>query len=224
MRSASEVVSHDAACVDRADTISDFPACPLDRVESSGHTSRHAWRRCRPCCVAPTAARTARSSSLRPSATVARCARGSSPAPHAPVDSHHRWHRRSHADPPDFVRRESAGLARFAEEMRADGWDRSVPRPTQCDLPYWQGQAASDGGPSSTGRVRPGRASRWMLARTPAGRATSSPLADSRWSRWTSARHDLQGLRAAEHFLDRAEVFFERMRSVMFVRPWRAKA
>lgn len=44
--------------------------------------------------------------------------------------------------PPDFVVREAAGLARFAERMRADGWDRerilALPHEPSD---YWFGQA-----------------------------------------------------------------------------------
>ena len=44
-------------------------------------------------------------------------------------------------DPPEFVRREAGGLARFAEEMRATGWDRerilALPRD---ELDYWKAQ------------------------------------------------------------------------------------
>ena len=47
-------------------------------------------------------------------------------------------------DPPDFVRREAAGLARFADTMRADGWDRErVLRLPDDPLEYWQGQKAA---------------------------------------------------------------------------------
>ena len=44
-------------------------------------------------------------------------------------------------DPPEIVRREAAGLARFAEVMRADGWDRErVLRLPDEPSEYWGGQ------------------------------------------------------------------------------------
>src|SRR5256885_2620469 len=47
-------------------------------------------------------------------------------------------------DPPEFVRREAAGLERFADTMRADGWDRErVLRLPDDPLEYWQGQKAA---------------------------------------------------------------------------------
>jgi SAM-dependent methyltransferase len=45
-------------------------------------------------------------------------------------------------DPPELVRREAAGLERFAATMRADGWDRArILRLPHDELPYWRGQA-----------------------------------------------------------------------------------
>src|SRR4051812_49014047 len=47
-------------------------------------------------------------------------------------------------DPPEVVRREAAGLERFADVMRADGWDRErVLRLPDDPLEYWQGQKAA---------------------------------------------------------------------------------
>src|SRR5687768_8911121 len=41
-------------------------------------------------------------------------------------------------DPPEVVRREAAGLERFAERMRADGWDRErVLRLPDEPSDYW---------------------------------------------------------------------------------------
>src|SRR4051794_3748654 len=47
-------------------------------------------------------------------------------------------------DPPEVVRREAEGLARFADVMRADGWDRErVLRLPDEPSPYWHGQRTS---------------------------------------------------------------------------------
>jgi SAM-dependent methyltransferase len=45
-------------------------------------------------------------------------------------------------DPPASVLREAAGLARFADVMRADGWDRErILNLPDDELAYWRGQA-----------------------------------------------------------------------------------
>src|SRR5256885_17168322 len=62
-------------------------------------------------------------------------------------------------DPPEFVRREAAGLERFADVMRADGWDRSrVLRLPDDPLEYWQGQKAAMGHPPEPGELPAGSA------------------------------------------------------------------
>ncbi len=119
-------------------------------------------------------------------------------------------------DPPDFVRREAAGLERFAELMRADGWDRErVLALPDVDLPYWHGQA---------------RAMRELLGRVAfkPGERLLDIGSNTCWASNVFARHglevvalditdtELQGLRTADYFLASGEVFFERVRSVMF--------
>src|SRR5436853_6212953 len=57
-------------------------------------------------------------------------------------------------DPPEFVRREALGLERFADTMRADGWDRErVLRLPDDPLAYWQGQKAAIDPLLSTGAL-----------------------------------------------------------------------
>ena len=119
-------------------------------------------------------------------------------------------------DPPDFVRREIAGLERFAEMMRNEGWDgdriRALP-----DAPdgYWDSQKWAMQGLLERIAFAPGQ-------------RLVDVGANTCWASNIFARHglevlaldisgvDLQGLRAAEHFLEGEEVFFERVLSTMF--------
>ena len=90
-------------------------------------------------------------------------------------------------DAPESVAREAAGLDRFADVMRADGWDRErILALPDVPLAYWAAQRQAIDSLLDDGRL-PARASGCsMSARTPAGRATSSPGRDSTSSRWTS--------------------------------------
>jgi SAM-dependent methyltransferase len=121
--------------------------------------------------------------------------------------------------PPEFVRRERAGLERFAEVMRADGWDRERIRSLpDVDLPYWHGQR---------------RAMEELLARTDlqAGRRLLDVGANTCWASGIFAARglevialdiataELQGLRTAEYFIDEGKLFFERLLSSMFALP-----
>jgi SAM-dependent methyltransferase/uncharacterized protein YbaR (Trm112 family) len=119
-------------------------------------------------------------------------------------------------DPPEFVRRESEGLQRFAQVMRADGWDRErILALPDVDLPYWHGQAT---------------AMRELRARMSprAGARLLDVGSNTCWASNIFARDglevialdisaaELQGLRTAEHFLASDQVYFERLLSVMF--------
>jgi SAM-dependent methyltransferase len=119
-------------------------------------------------------------------------------------------------DPPEFVRRERAGLERFAEVMRADGWDRervlSLP---DVDLPYWHGQR---------------RALEELLERaTPAAGARLLDVgANTCWASRIFAElglevvaldiaaGELQGLATADYSIAGGGAFFERILSAMF--------
>jgi SAM-dependent methyltransferase len=118
--------------------------------------------------------------------------------------------------PPEFVLRERAGLERFADVMRADGWDeeriRALP---DIELPYWQGQR---------------RALDELLARVEmhAGETLLDVGSNTCWASRIFASMgldvialdiadcELQGLRTAECFIASGEVFFERVLSTMF--------
>jgi len=66
-------------------------------------------------------------------------------------------------DPPEHVAREAAGLERFADYMRADGWDRDrwdrdkIRRLPRLDDGYWYVQARSMDQILATIGVRPGQ-------------------------------------------------------------------
>jgi SAM-dependent methyltransferase/uncharacterized protein YbaR (Trm112 family) len=119
-------------------------------------------------------------------------------------------------EPPDFVVREAAGLGRFAEVMRADGWDRDrILALPNVHLEYWKEQA---------------RAMRQVLVTQDfrAGERILDLGANTCWASNILAREglevvaldiaatELQGLRSADYFLAGGEVYFERVLSVMF--------
>jgi SAM-dependent methyltransferase len=118
-------------------------------------------------------------------------------------------------DPPEHVVREAAGLERFAERMRVDGWDRDlILRLPDIDEPYWVGQA---------------QAMRRLLERVPV--SPGARLLDIGSNTcWASnifamrglevvaidiATTELQGLKTADYFLAEG-TFFERDASTMF--------
>jgi SAM-dependent methyltransferase len=118
-------------------------------------------------------------------------------------------------EPPEFVRREAAGLERFAELMRADGWDRQriLALPDAPDG-YWVAQA---------------QAINALLAAVPMreGARIVDIGANVGWATNIFARRgleaiavdiamaELQGLRTAQYYLDDG-AYFERVRTVMF--------
>ena len=122
-------------------------------------------------------------------------------------------------DPPEFVRREAAGLERFAQRMRDDGWDRE----RILELPYvgngyWFTQAIAmqqvlddaAGIDLSAGRriLDVGSNTCWASAIF-AGRGLEVVALDI-------AAHEMQGLRTADWWFDSRDVYFERVLSVMF--------
>ena len=121
-------------------------------------------------------------------------------------------------EPSEVILREAAGLERFAEVMRRDGWDgeriRELP---DVELPYWIGQANS---------------MRRLLATTTfqAGQRLLDVGSNTCWaSNIFAARGldvialditatELQGLRTAEHFIG-GEAYFERVLGSMLELP-----
>ena len=107
------------------------------------------------------------------------------------------------------------GLERFAEAMRADGWNaeriRALP---DSDLGYWQAQRRAMGILQAAVHIEPGK----RLLDIGANSCWASNIFAKRGLEVVAldiSTTDLQGLRSAEHFLSPA-VFFERLLSVMF--------
>lgn len=122
-------------------------------------------------------------------------------------------------DPPDFVRREAAGLERFAEAMRNDGWNRerilSLP---DVDLGYWYSQAVAIKSLLESvdwkqeGRLLDVGSNTCWASNIFAKRGLEVIALDI-------TKTEMQGLRTAEYFFADGEVFFERVQSVMFDMP-----
>lgn len=117
--------------------------------------------------------------------------------------------------PPGVVTREAAGLERFADRMRADGWDRERIRslPDVHDA-YWHGQRVSFDQLIERVDFRPGQtlldvgANTCWASNLLAGRGLEVIALDITVT-------ELQGLRTAEYFIDAGEVYFERVLSNM---------
>jgi SAM-dependent methyltransferase len=119
-------------------------------------------------------------------------------------------------DPPDFVCREAAGLSRFAAVMRRDGWGReqmlALP---DVDLGYWWAQ--KEGLRAVLAAVEPKEGCR--LLDVGANTCWASNLLAQRGLEVVAldiTDVELQGLRTADYFLERDEIYFERLKSVMF--------
>ncbi len=119
-------------------------------------------------------------------------------------------------DPPDYVRRERAGLGRFAEVMRRDGWDRErILALPDVDLPYWHGQADALRRLVRTVGLRPGArlldvGSNTCWASNIFARLGLEVIA------LDISDAELQGLRTADYFIEGGETYFERLLSPMF--------
>jgi SAM-dependent methyltransferase len=118
-------------------------------------------------------------------------------------------------DPPDYVRREAAGLGRFADVMRADGWDgeriRQLP---VVELGYWWEQRRAFEYWEQELAFRPGA---WLLD-VGSNTCWASALFARRGLEVIAldiATVDLQGLGSAEHFIADGSVYFERLLSTM---------
>src|SRR5436190_8069920 len=119
-------------------------------------------------------------------------------------------------DPPDFVRREAAGLERFADVMRADGWDRSrVLRLPDDPLEYWQGQKAAIEHLLATVEFPPGS----TLLDVGSNTCWASNAFASRGLDVVAldiSTTEMQGLYTADWWFEANGVYFERALSAMF--------
>ncbi len=122
-------------------------------------------------------------------------------------------------DPPDYIAAEAAGLERFADFMRASGWDReTVLKLPYLEHGYWYVQARSMYQLLSTIPFQPGQSildvgsNTCWAANHFAQRGLSAIALDI-------ATTELQGLYTADLFIDGGNVFFERVLGSMDAIP-----
>jgi SAM-dependent methyltransferase/uncharacterized protein YbaR (Trm112 family) len=122
-------------------------------------------------------------------------------------------------EPPQHMLTEAAGLERFAEQMRVDGWDReTVRRLPDLEHGYWYVQARSMHQLLTTVPFRPGESVLDVGSNTCwasnhfAERGLQAIAMDI-------ATAELQGLYTADWFIDNGQVFFERVLGSMDAIP-----
>ena len=123
-------------------------------------------------------------------------------------------------DPPEVVRREAAGLERFAELMRADGWDRErVLRLPDEPSDYWGGQRRGIDHVLATVPFRAGQ----TLLDVGSNTCWASNVFARRGLRVVAldiATTEMQGLHTADWWFDAdPEVHFERVLGTMAAPP-----
>jgi SAM-dependent methyltransferase len=122
--------------------------------------------------------------------------------------------------PPEYVTREAAGLGRFAELMRSDGWDRQrVLELPYVQLGYWYDQAVTMervlGGAISGLDLSPGL----RILDVGSNTCWASAMFAARGLDVVAldiATHEMQGLQTADWWFEDRQVYFERVLSVMF--------
>src|SRR5262249_3934979 len=122
-------------------------------------------------------------------------------------------------DPPEFVRREAAGLGRFAERMRQDGWDKERIRALP-NIPdgYWYAQGTSMNQLLELIPFKPGA----TLLHVGSNTCWASNIFASRGLEVIAldiATVEMQGLRTAEYFFEAGGAHFERLLGTMFHLP-----
>jgi SAM-dependent methyltransferase/uncharacterized protein YbaR (Trm112 family) len=122
-------------------------------------------------------------------------------------------------NPPAYIVAEAAGLERFAEHMRAGGWDREmVRRLPEVEHGYWYVQARSMHQLLTTIPFAPGQSILDVGSNTcwAANRFAEHGLEAVALDIATT---ELQGLYTAEYFIDDGHVFFERVLGSMDAIP-----
>jgi len=122
-------------------------------------------------------------------------------------------------DPPRYIVAEAAGLERFAEQMRAEGWDRElVRRLPNIEHGYWYVQARSMHQLVTMIPFKPGQSILDVGSNTcwAANRFAELGLDAIALDIATT---ELQGLYTAEYFIEDGEVFFERILGSMDAIP-----
>ncbi len=122
-------------------------------------------------------------------------------------------------DPPAHIVAEAAGLERFAEQMRAGGWDRElIRRLPELEDGYWYVQSRSMHQLLTTVPFQPGQnivdvgSNTCWAANHFAERGLRAIALDI-------ATAELQGLYTADWFIDEGRVFFERVLGSMDAMP-----
>jgi len=118
-------------------------------------------------------------------------------------------------DPPEVVAREAEGLERFADLMRADGWDREriLSLPDE-DQPYWRGQARQLELLLERGRFVPGQTLLDVGSNTCWASNAFAELGLDVIALDISTA-EMQGLHTADWWMDAKDVYFERVLSSM---------
>jgi SAM-dependent methyltransferase len=123
-------------------------------------------------------------------------------------------------DPPEHVVRESAGLERFADQMRADGWDRDrIRRLPNLEDGYWYAQAASMQQILGTVKFEPGQA----LVDVGSNTCWASNVFATRGLDVVAldiATAEMQGLYTADYFIGDGTSYFERVLGSMYDMPF----
>ena len=122
-------------------------------------------------------------------------------------------------DPPQHILAEAAGLERFAEQMRLDGWDRElVRRLPDLEHGYWYVQARSMHQLLTTVPFQPGQSVLDVGSNT-CWAANHFAERGLRAIALDIATAELQGLYTADWFIDDGHVFFERVLGSMDAIP-----
>ena len=122
-------------------------------------------------------------------------------------------------DPPEHVAREAAGLERFAEHMRADGWDRDrVRRLPDIDDGYWYVQRVSINQLAATVPFEPGQS----LLDVGSNTCWASNFFARRGLKVVAldiTTAELQGLYTPDYFIEDGTSYFERVVGSMYDMP-----
>lgn len=122
-------------------------------------------------------------------------------------------------DPPAYLLAEAAGLERFADHMRGEGWDREVVRRLpNLEHGYWYVQARSMHQLLTTVPLQPGQSILDVGSNT-CWATNHFAQRGLRAIALDIATVELQGLYTADWFIEDGEVFFERVLGSMDAMP-----
>jgi SAM-dependent methyltransferase len=122
-------------------------------------------------------------------------------------------------DPPAHVAREADGLARFAEAMRADGWDRElIRRLPSVEHGYWYVQARSMEQLLATVNLQTGQ---WLLdvGSNTCWASNHFAVRGLRVIALDISLTELQGLHTSDYFIEDGTSYFERVLGSMYDMP-----